>query len=69
MYEQAPDILDALAIAKELNAGRLALADKMIKISNEILELNTRRGTAFLTPSNTTTTTTNTTNTTITRTN
>ena len=45
MYEQAPDILDALSVAKELNVERLALADKTIKLSNEIVELNIKRGT------------------------
>jgi len=45
MYEQAPEILEALSVAKELNAERFALNDKMNKLSNEIVELNSKKGT------------------------
>lgn len=49
MYEQVPDILEALSLAKELNAERFALTDKMNKLSNEIVELNTKRGNYYIT--------------------
>ena len=45
MYEQAPEILEALSVAKELNAERFVLNDKMNKLSNEIVELNSKKGT------------------------
>ena len=47
MYEQAPEILEALSVAKELNAERFVLNDKMNKLSNEIVELNSKKGTDY----------------------
>jgi len=43
MFEQVPDVLELLSLAKELNAERFSLTDKVIKLSNSIIELNSKK--------------------------
>jgi hypothetical protein len=43
MFEQVPDVLEDLSLAKELNAERFSLTDKVIKLSNSIIELNSKK--------------------------
>jgi hypothetical protein len=43
MFEQVPDVLEVLSLAKELNAERFSLTDKVIKLSNSIIELNSKK--------------------------